>query len=83
MLYRLLKKLDGYFPPLLQFIFATATDGKIKAWLYDHQGPRVDYEAPGRSTTTMAYSADGTRFLRSLIFFFLFNFFLSALYQEP
>jgi len=46
----------------LQFIFSTATDGKIKAWLYDNMGSRVDYDAPGHSSTTMAYSADGTRF---------------------
>uniref|UniRef100_A0A7N0U0Z2 CTLH domain-containing protein n=2 Tax=Kalanchoe fedtschenkoi TaxID=63787 RepID=A0A7N0U0Z2_KALFE len=45
----------------IQFIFSTATDGKIKAWLYDHMGSRVDYDAPGHSSTTMAYSADGTR----------------------
>ncbi|XP_057996293.1 topless-related protein 4 isoform X2 [Hevea brasiliensis] len=45
----------------IQFIFSTATDGKIKAWLYDNLGSRVDYDAPGRSPTTMAYSADGTR----------------------
>ncbi|CAI0542826.1 unnamed protein product [Linum tenue] len=44
-----------------QFIFSTATDGKIKAWLYDTMGSRVDYDAPGHSSTTMAYSADGTR----------------------
>lgn len=46
---------------LLQFIFSTALDGKIKAWLYDNLGSRVDYDAPGRWCTTMAYSADGTR----------------------
>ncbi|XP_027066382.2 topless-related protein 4 isoform X1 [Coffea arabica] len=45
----------------IQFIFSTATDGKIKAWLYDNIGSRVDYDAPGHSSTTMAYSADGTR----------------------
>jgi WD40 repeat protein len=45
----------------IQFIFSTATDGKIKAWLYDNLGSRVDYNAPGHSATTMAYSADGTR----------------------
>ncbi|KAG5226080.1 topless-related protein [Salix suchowensis] len=44
----------------LEFIFSTATDGKIKAWLYDNAGSRVDYDAPGRSSATMAYSADGT-----------------------
>ncbi|KAJ7956726.1 Topless-related protein [Quillaja saponaria] len=45
----------------IQFIFSTATDGKIKAWLYDNMGSRVDYDAPGHSSTTMAYSADGMR----------------------
>ncbi|KAJ4839218.1 Topless- protein 4, partial [Turnera subulata] len=45
----------------IQFIFSTATDGKIKAWLYDNLGSRVDYDAPGHSSTIMAYSADGTR----------------------
>ncbi|EPS69099.1 hypothetical protein M569_05666, partial [Genlisea aurea] len=45
----------------IQFIFSTALDGKIKAWLYDNQGSRVDYDAPGRSCTRMAYSTDGTR----------------------
>ncbi|XP_062155997.1 topless-related protein 4 isoform X2 [Alnus glutinosa] len=45
----------------IQFIFSTAIDGKIKAWLYDNLGSRVDYDAPGQSCTTMAYSADGTR----------------------
>lgn len=45
----------------MQFIFSTAIDGKIKAWLYDGMGSRVDYDAPGHWCTTMAYSADGTR----------------------
>ncbi|CAA6669573.1 unnamed protein product [Spirodela intermedia] len=31
----------------IQFIFSTAIDGKIKAWLYDCLGSRVDYDAPG------------------------------------
>lgn len=48
-----------------QFIFSTALDGKIKAWLYDNLGSRVDYDAPGRWCTTMAYSADGTRYVNS------------------
>ncbi|KAF2584466.1 hypothetical protein F2Q70_00037208 [Brassica cretica] len=47
----------------IQFIFSTAVDGRIKAWLYDNMGSRVDYDAPGRSCTAMAYSADGTRYL--------------------
>ncbi|KAE8056337.1 hypothetical protein FH972_013118 [Carpinus fangiana] len=45
----------------VNFIFSTSVDGKIKAWLYDMLGSRVDYDAPGRSCTTMAYSADGKR----------------------
>ncbi|XP_043815134.1 topless-related protein 3 isoform X2 [Manihot esculenta] len=45
----------------IQFIFSTAIDGKIKAWLYDNLGSRVDYDAPGRWCTTMLYSADGSR----------------------
>ncbi|XP_020265607.1 topless-related protein 1-like isoform X2 [Asparagus officinalis] len=45
----------------IQFIFSTSLDGKIKAWLYDNGGSRVDYTAPGPWCTTMAYSADGAR----------------------
>ncbi|KAM1407657.1 hypothetical protein ACFX2F_002206 [Malus domestica] len=45
----------------IQFIFSTAIDGKIKAWLYDCLGSRVDYDAPGLWCTMMSYSADGTR----------------------
>ncbi|KAK1570484.1 hypothetical protein Q3G72_002623 [Acer saccharum] len=45
----------------IQFIFSTAIDGKIKAWLYDCLGSRVDYDAPGHWCTMMSYSADGTR----------------------
>ncbi|CAB4315694.1 unnamed protein product [Prunus armeniaca] len=45
----------------IQFIFSTAIDGKIKAWLYDNLGSRVDYDAPGQWCTTMLYSADGSR----------------------
>ena len=50
------------FCVIFQFIFSTALDGKIKAWLYDNLGSRVDYDAPGRWCTTLAYSADGKRF---------------------
>ena len=47
----------------MQFIFSTALDGKIKAWLYDNVGSRVDYDAPGQWCTTMLYSADGSRYI--------------------
>ncbi|KAJ4850013.1 RNA polymerase II associated Paf1 complex subunit Tpr1 [Turnera subulata] len=45
----------------VHFVFSTSVDGRIKAWLYDVMGSRVDYDAPGRSCTTMVYSADGKR----------------------
>ncbi|KAF4388353.1 hypothetical protein G4B88_013190 [Cannabis sativa] len=45
----------------VHFVFSTSVDGKIKAWLYDREGPRVDYDAPGRSCTTLVYSTDGQR----------------------
>ncbi|KAF9622713.1 hypothetical protein IFM89_032893 [Coptis chinensis] len=68
---RKLYNFDGHDAPVysvcphhkenIQFIFSTAIDGKIKAWLYDNMGSRVDYDAPGHGCTTMLYSADGTR----------------------
>ncbi|KAJ1407691.1 WD40/YVTN repeat-like-containing domain superfamily [Sesbania bispinosa] len=45
----------------IQFIFSTAVDGKIKAWLYDNLGSKLDYDAPGQWCTTMLYSTDGSR----------------------
>ncbi|KAL7603546.1 hypothetical protein Lser_V15G17708 [Lactuca serriola] len=45
----------------IQFIFSTSIDGKIKAWLYDDMGARLDYDAPGYTCTRMAYSKDGLR----------------------
>ncbi|KAJ1443545.1 WD40/YVTN repeat-like-containing domain superfamily [Sesbania bispinosa] len=45
----------------IQFIFSTAVDGKIKAWLYDNLGSRLDYDAPGQWCTTMLYNTDGSR----------------------
>ncbi|XAR57038.1 hypothetical protein NMG60_11025039 [Bertholletia excelsa] len=45
----------------IHFIFSTSVDGKIKAWLYDNVGSRVDYDAPGQGCTTMLYSANGSR----------------------
>ncbi|GAA0148029.1 hypothetical protein LIER_07579 [Lithospermum erythrorhizon] len=50
-----------HFKENIEFVFSTAVDGKIKAWLYDNMGPRVDFDAPGHSCMTMSYSADGTR----------------------
>ncbi|KAD3067861.1 hypothetical protein E3N88_35741 [Mikania micrantha] len=50
-----------HFKENVQFVFSSATDGKIKAWLYNDKGSRLDYTAPGHSTSIMAYSADGKR----------------------
>ncbi|KAA8525517.1 hypothetical protein F0562_007372 [Nyssa sinensis] len=41
------------------FILSTSMDGKIKAWLYDMSGSKIDFNAPGGCCTTMAYSTDG------------------------
>lgn len=65
----LFDKEDYYLNLYLQFIFSTAIDGKIKAWLYDCMGSRVDYDAPGLWCTTMAYSADGTRLVQKPVQF--------------
>ncbi|KAK9666415.1 hypothetical protein RND81_14G183200 [Saponaria officinalis] len=51
----------AHYNQCIQFIFSMDVDGKIKKWLYDNLGSRVDNDAPGRSCTTMAYSQDGTR----------------------
>ncbi|KAF8011645.1 hypothetical protein BT93_J2048 [Corymbia citriodora subsp. variegata] len=45
----------------VQFIFSATVNGRIKVWLYDDMGPRLDIDAPGRSCTKILYSADGTR----------------------
>lgn len=68
---RILFRFEGHEAPVysicphhkenIQFIFSTAVDGKIKAWLYDNVGSRVDYDAPGQWCTKMLYSADGSR----------------------
>ncbi|WZZ75380.1 hypothetical protein YC2023_086750 [Brassica napus] len=41
----------------MQLIFSTALDGKIKAWLYDNMGSRVDYDAPVQWCTTNGVEA--------------------------
>ncbi|XP_062163382.1 protein TOPLESS-like isoform X3 [Alnus glutinosa] len=43
----------------IHVVFSTSVDGKIKLWLYDALGARVDHDAPGLGCTKMAYSADG------------------------
>lgn len=45
----------------IHFIFSTSIDGKIKAWLYDNFGARVNYDAPGRCCTRMTYSTNNMR----------------------
>jgi len=50
-----------------KFIFSKTLDGKIKAWLYDLMGSRVDYDAPDQWFTIMTYSANGTRLIHRVI----------------
>eukprot|EP00958_Prasinococcus_capsulatus_P029257 scaffold7382_cov406-Prasinococcus_capsulatus_cf.AAC.28 len=45
----------------ISFVFSTSTDGRIRAWLYFDQFHRVDYSAPGKCCTYIAYSEDGSR----------------------
>ncbi|KAH7666063.1 WD40/YVTN repeat-like-containing domain-containing protein [Dioscorea alata] len=45
----------------MQFVYSLAIDGKIKAWLYDNIGSRVDYDALENWCPTMLYSSDGCR----------------------
>ncbi|KAK0571084.1 hypothetical protein LWI29_010705 [Acer saccharum] len=43
------------------FFFSTSVEGKIKAWIYDEDGERLDYNAPGFGRTRMAYTTDCQR----------------------
>ncbi|TXG62210.1 hypothetical protein EZV62_013573 [Acer yangbiense] len=43
------------------FFFSTSVEGKIKAWIYDDDGERLDYNAPGFGRTRMAYTTDCQR----------------------
>lgn len=45
----------------LQFLLSTSTNGEIRVWLYDHSGPKVQFDAPGRCCVRMAYSDDSER----------------------
>ncbi|KAF3510527.1 hypothetical protein F2Q69_00000344 [Brassica cretica] len=45
----------------IQVILSTATDGEIKGWFYDDVGASVTYDAPGHSSTRMAFSSDRAR----------------------
>ncbi|XP_044949627.1 protein TPR1-like [Hordeum vulgare subsp. vulgare] len=45
----------------VQFITSTSVDGKMKTWLYDNLGSRLDFDVPGKWCSAMLYSADGTR----------------------
>ncbi|KAL3497852.1 hypothetical protein ACH5RR_040584 [Cinchona calisaya] len=44
-----------------QYIISTAIDGKIKVWQCGIKGSIDDLDAPGLTSTKMAYSSDGTR----------------------
>lgn len=45
----------------LQYLFSTSADGKVRAWIYDDKNFHLEYDAPGKCSTTLIYSADGTR----------------------
>ncbi|XP_071712277.1 topless-related protein 4-like [Rutidosis leptorrhynchoides] len=45
----------------IKYILSTAMDGKIRVWLYDEAGPRIEYDAPGSTCTRLAYNSDGSR----------------------
>ncbi|MED6171821.1 hypothetical protein PIB30_044375 [Stylosanthes scabra] len=49
----------------IEYIFSSSVDGKIKAWLLDNSGTKVDYDADGKFCTTMLYSSDGYRLFSS------------------
>ncbi|MED6219426.1 hypothetical protein PIB30_035730 [Stylosanthes scabra] len=44
-----------------EYIFSSSVDGKIKAWLFDNSGSKLDHNANGKWCTTMLYSSDGNR----------------------
>ncbi|KAF7830319.1 topless-related protein 1-like isoform X1 [Senna tora] len=50
-----------HYKESVHFLFTTSVDGKIKAWLYDMISPRVDFDSPNQSCTSMAYTTDGER----------------------
>ncbi|KAH6804772.1 hypothetical protein C2S51_033019 [Perilla frutescens var. frutescens] len=45
----------------IHFLFSISISGEIKAWLFDNNGPRVTYDAPGFCCMRMAYSAESER----------------------
>ncbi|CAI8590152.1 unnamed protein product [Vicia faba] len=45
----------------IQFLFSTSADGKVRAWMYDDKSFHLEYDTPGKCSTTLIYSADGTR----------------------
>ena len=52
---------------MYHFIFSTTVDENLKAWLYYLMGSRVAYNVHSQWCTTMAYTADGTRFIHSVV----------------
>ncbi|XP_027186183.1 uncharacterized protein [Cicer arietinum] len=43
------------------FCFSTLIDGKVRAWMYENQTFHVEYDTPGKCSTKMLCSSDGTR----------------------
>ncbi|RHN74443.1 putative transcription factor WD40-like family [Medicago truncatula] len=43
------------------FLFSTSIDGKIRVWLFENKSLMVEYDTPGKCSTTPICSSDGTR----------------------
>lgn len=48
-----------------EFFLSSSSDGVLKHWDYRHKALIADANAPGHSSTTMAYNGDGTRLFLS------------------
>uniref|UniRef100_A0A8R7UN63 Uncharacterized protein n=1 Tax=Triticum urartu TaxID=4572 RepID=A0A8R7UN63_TRIUA len=45
----------------VNFIFSISLDGKMKTWLYEYLGTKLDFDVPGKWCGAILNSADGTR----------------------
>ncbi|XBH96082.1 hypothetical protein VPH35_086545 [Triticum aestivum] len=45
----------------VKFIFSISLDGKMKTWLYEYLGTKLDFDVPGKWCGAILNSADGTR----------------------
>ncbi|XP_039686895.1 topless-related protein 2 [Medicago truncatula] len=45
----------------IKFLISTSIDGKFRVWLYENESLQVECDTPGKCSTSLLYSADGTR----------------------